>query len=115
MQNPRSQFWTASEPEIMEMPDRLDSGTAADMEQGASYCIQNGTRELVLDCASMNYLTSAGLRAILSLARDLQRVEGKLAVCNLQGQAEAMFKACGFDRLVPVCSNRDEAVARLTA
>ncbi|MDX2028448.1 MAG: STAS domain-containing protein [Alphaproteobacteria bacterium] len=103
------------EPGIMEISRYLDSASAREVEEDVSLCIQSGAREMVLDCAKLHYITGAGMRAILAMARDMQAVEGKLAVCNLQPQVREMFEACGYDKIIPIYGDRDEAVARIAA
>lgn len=114
MQNAQN-AWTVTEPEIMEMPRLLDGDTATELEQDLRLCIKSGARELILDCAQTENLTSAGLRSIMALVAEMRNVQGKLAVCNLQGQPRAIFKACGYDETIPTFATQNEAVARLAA
>lgn len=93
-------LWTVPGPEIMECPKHLDSTTAPSIEEDALLCIESGAHELILDARHTTYLTAAGLRTILVLAKALKNVDGRLAICNLGPQAEQMFNQCGFDGLV---------------
>jgi len=115
MQTATTQSWNLTEPEIMEITGRLDSGTAPSMEEDGRTRIQSGARELVLDCGKLHSVTAAGLRAILALARDMRAMRGQFAVCNLQPQVKEMFEACSFDQIIPVYDNQDEAVTKLAA
>lgn len=103
------------EPGVMEITRYLDSASAREVEEDVSLCIQSGAREMVLDCSKLHYITGAGMRAILAMARDMQAVQGRLAVCNLQPQVHEMFEACGYNRLIPVYGDRDEAVTRISS
>ncbi|MDP9126772.1 MAG: STAS domain-containing protein [Pseudomonadota bacterium] len=103
------------EPDIMEVSGYLDSTTALQVEEDVLLCIQSGAREMILDCTRLNYITGAGMRAILVMARAMQAVEGHFAVCGLQPQVKAMLAACGYDRVVSMYETRDEAIATLAA
>jgi anti-anti-sigma factor len=97
------------------MCGRLDSGTAKSFEEDALLCIESGAHEMVFDGTQLSYISGAGLRAVLSLARAMQETQGRLAACNLQPQVEEMFDVSGIDVLVPVYQTRDEAFAALAA
>ncbi len=101
------------EPEIMEVTGYLDSNTAPQVEEDVMLCIQSGAREMILDCARLNYITGAGMRAILTMSRAMKAVEGRFGVCGLQPQVKAMLEACGYDRIIPLYGNLDEAVANI--
>lgn len=109
--NVQSQFWATTKPQFMAMPKRLDSGTAPDMELNARNFIQSGAQNLVLDCSELTNLTSAGMQAILTIAKLMQNVQGKLSVCNLHGQPEEMYKACGFDQIIAIDTETAESLA----
>jgi len=115
MQTTATESWNLKEPEIMEMASRLDCDAAIDFEQDARIFIQRGAKELVLNCAGLTVMTGAGLRAMLTMAKEMKQVEGKLVVCNLQGQPQEMFEACGFNEIIPAYSNKDKAFARMAA
>ena len=101
------------EPEIMEVSGYLDSNTAPQIEEDVMLCIQSGSREMVLDCTRLNYITGAGMRSILVMARAMKAVEGRFAVCGLQPQVKAMLQACGYDRVIPLYESREEAIEKV--
>jgi anti-anti-sigma factor len=115
MQNVQPLPQTPDEPAIMEVMGYLDSNTALQVEEDVMLCIQGGAREMILDCARLNYITGAGMRAILIMARAMKAVEGRFAVCSLQPQVKAMMEACGYDRIVPIFDNREQAMATVMA
>ncbi|MDE2029868.1 MAG: STAS domain-containing protein [Alphaproteobacteria bacterium] len=92
--------WLVTEPEIMEMDQYLSSANAPDLEEDARLCIASGARDMVFDCARLGYLTGAGARAFLAVARMMGEAGGKLAIRNLNGQPRDLFLACGLDACV---------------
>jgi stage II sporulation protein AA (anti-sigma F factor antagonist) len=107
--------WIPFEPDIMEIEGRLDSATAPGMEEDALLCIQSGARRLVLDCSRLFYVTAAGLRSMLALARAMKETGGRFAVCGLQPQVEDMFENSGLDAIITVYDTPDHAIAALAA
>ena len=92
---------------------RLDAAGAPSLEVFCREWIQAGTRKLVLDLSALDYISSAGLRAILATAKRLQAAGGTLAVCGLTGVVREVFTISGFDALLPVAEDRAKAVERL--
>jgi anti-anti-sigma factor len=115
MQATRPLLSALPEPEIMEVVGYLDSSTALQVEEDVMLCIQSGAREMILDCTRLSYITGAGMRAILTMMRAMKAVDGRLAICGMQPQVRAMLQACGYDRIIPVCGNLEEAVAVVAA
>jgi anti-anti-sigma factor len=108
-----AQPWFLSEPDVMEIEDRLDSNTAGSVEEDALLCIESGARRMVLDCHNVSYVSGAGLRAILSLAHAMQIAQGRFIVCGLQPQVEEMFEAVGLSAFIPVYDDQSAALAAL--
>lgn len=107
--------WKVNEPEIMDVVGYLDCDTAPELIESVKLCIESGAREMILDCYELDYITSAGMRAILTLAGAMQAAQGKLAVCNLKAQPKAMFEACGYDQVIAVYGDQDRAVLAMAA
>ena len=97
-----NEAWNVAEPEIMELSGRLDSGTAPEIEESALLCIRSGARDMILDCANVSYITGTGMQTLLRVAREMQAVRGKLAVCNLQPPVREVFDFCGLDSMISV-------------
>jgi anti-anti-sigma factor len=70
---------------------------------------------MILDASATTYMTAAGMRTFLVLAKDVKAAGGKLAVCNLQPQPKELFEACGMKAFVPAYSQPGEAVAQMAA
>ena len=92
---------------------RLDAAGAPAVEVFCREWIEAGTRKLVLDLSALEYVSSAGLRAILTTAKRLQTAGGTLAVCGLSGVVKEVFSISGFDALLPISEDRAQAVERL--
>ena len=56
---------------------------------------------------------SAGLRAILLLARELARRDAGLVLCALPAPIQRVFRITGFERLLTIHATRAEALAAL--
>lgn len=99
---------------VFALSGRLDSEAAPEFERQCQKEISGGTSTLILDLAPLDYLSSAGLRAILTAGKALQAKEGKLVLCVPPGQTRQIVEAIGFHKIFTVCSNLEEAGKHVT-
>ena len=73
---------------------RLDTTTAPKLETELKQNI-SGVEELVLDLAALEYLSSAGLRVLLSAQKVMNR-QGHMVVRNVNETVMEIFEVTGF-------------------
>jgi anti-anti-sigma factor len=66
---------------------------------------------LVVDCSELTYVSSAGLRVFLELARRVSSKQGKLALCSLARQVQQVFELAGLTSLLSIYPTQQDAVA----
>jgi anti-anti-sigma factor len=93
--------WNIPGPEIMDTDKYLSSTNAPDLEEDVRLCIASGAREMILNCEALSYMTGAGVRAFLNIARMMNEADGSLRIKGLTGQPREIFTACGIDALIP--------------
>jgi len=67
---------------------------------------------LIIDGAALEYVSSAGLRAVLLAARAAQRAGVPFALCALQPAVREVFDLSGFSRIIAVHPDRATALAQ---
>ncbi len=98
---------------VVAVTGRLDSETAPDLER---YCIaaaDKGCRKLVLDLARLEFISSAGFRAILASVKRMKPLGGRVAACSPTGVVAEAFAISGFANFMPVESDVAAAVLAL--
>ena len=73
---------------------RLDTTTAPELESTIDGCVA-GIKELVLDCSELEYVSSAGLRVLLS-AQKVMNKQGSMVVRNINETIQEIFEVTGF-------------------
>lgn len=73
---------------------RLDTTTAPELETELKQSL-SGIKELVLDFAGLEYLSSAGLRILLSAQKMMNR-QGSMVVKNVNETIMEIFEVTGF-------------------
>ena len=67
---------------------------------------------IIVDGAKLEYVSSAGLRAVLLAARAAQRAGIPFALCALQPAVREVFELSGFSRIITVQADRATALAQ---
>ncbi len=94
---------------------QINSANAADVEAGLLAWVEKGERLCVLDLGQLDYISSAGLRVVLMLAKRLKQNAGQLVLCGLQPQVHEVFDISGFLSILTVVDSRPAALSRLEA
>ena len=79
---------------VIEAAGRLDTTTAPVLEKTISEDIE-GTKDLVLDLQGIEYISSAGLRVLLSAQKKMQQI-GSMKVKNVCEEVMEIFEMTGF-------------------
>ena len=73
---------------------RLDTTTAPDLEASLKESF-DGVTKLILDFAELEYLSSAGLRVILS-SQKIMNKQGEMTIRNVNETINEIFEVTGF-------------------
>ena len=73
---------------------RLDTTTAPQLEAEFKQSI-DGVEKLILDFAALDYLSSAGLRVLLS-AQKVMNKQGEMVIKNVNETINEIFEVTGF-------------------
>ena len=93
---------------------RLDFSSAASFEKQLNEVLAGaGTAPaaVIIDCAALDYVSSAGLRAFLLAARGSQRAGISFALCALKPAVREVFDLSGFTRIITIYADRATALA----
>jgi anti-anti-sigma factor len=70
-----------------------------------------GAQSLILEVSQLRYVSSAGLRVVLSAGKAVQGKGGTLRLAGLGGMVREVFEISGFSGLFPQHESVDAAVA----
>ncbi|MEG0909951.1 MAG: STAS domain-containing protein [Ruthenibacterium sp.] len=84
----------------LKLEGRLDTTTAPQLEAELKQSIA-GAKTLQLDFAKLEYLSSAGLRVLLS-AQKVMNKQGKMIVQHVNGEVMEVFEVTGFSDILNI-------------
>ncbi len=94
---------------IVQAPARLDGFNSDDFAVFVQGLIDAGTRRLVLDLGALDYMSSAGVRAMFMIHKAITAKEGKLALLSLRPSVREVLRICGAEKLAPQAESIEAA------
>jgi anti-anti-sigma factor len=95
---------------VVTIRGRLDGAAAPRFEQEMDKRTTEGNTRFVMDLGALEYISSAGLRGLLTLAKKLKDVKGKLVFCNLRGMVAEVFSVSGFSSMFSLFDSLETAL-----
>ena len=81
---------------------RVDESNADEFYRGVKGYVKEDNTVLVLELSKVRRLTSAGLRALLMLAKDMGQKGGSVCVKGATDHVKKILNISGFDRIIEV-------------
>jgi anti-anti-sigma factor len=96
---------------VLALQGRLDAMSAQDTTRSLSDCVEKGIRQLALDLSGIEYVSSAGLRALLTVAKQMQKAQGRMVLAAPSDQAGQVLEMAGFSGIMSVFPTTAAAIA----
>ena len=96
------------------MMGRVDSDTAGVLEKTLNNLVATGSKEILCDFSATTYISSAGLRVLLSVTKTLVRSHGRIVLCSLRPNVTEVLTIAGFNQIIPIYPTRDAAIKLLS-
>ena len=95
---------------VLRVAGRLDAITSPEFEKTCQQCINSASRRMVVDFEGVEYISSAGLRAILLAGKAAHAGGGGLELSGLRGTVKDTLEMAGFCALYPVYDSIEAAL-----
>lgn len=95
---------------IVSLKGRLNVTTTADLEKVFAALLSEGQTKVLVECRELDYISSAGLRVLLTAAKQFKSISGKISLASLSQNVKQVFEISGFTSIFDIYSTRDEAV-----
>ncbi len=98
----------------IEIIGRLDADSSPEAEKVVKDAIKDQTNRILFNLASLEYLSSAGLRVLLGAAKEMRRKDGKIVLCALNEFVKEIFEVSGFQTLIPITDTVESGIELLS-
>lgn len=98
---------------VLTITGRMDAVTAPEFEKVIKQLIEEGNKGFVVDFKGLDYISSAGLRALLATAKLLKGKGGQIRFANITGTVKEVFDISGFGSIFQMHDSVAAAVAEI--
>lgn len=97
---------------ILRMNGRLDAVSSPAAEHIVFDFINTGHAKLVFNFTGVDYLSSAGMRMLLSVTKKLKTMPGKLVICSVTTNVMDVLRMSGFDHVLELSLTEEDALRK---
>lgn len=95
---------------IIEVKGRVDSLNAQEFGEALVNPISSGVRNLVLDLANVDYMSSAGLRELVAAYKKANKIAGDLRLVQPTERVQEILEIAGLDSVFRVFTSQMDAI-----
>lgn len=97
--------------DLLTISGRVDSNTAPQLAEALEEITGNGRYKIVLDMTDLEYMSSAGFRALLSNQRECKKLSrGEIVLAAVPKRVQEALELAGFTELFKTFPEAVEAV-----
>lgn len=96
---------------VLEFKGRLDVSTSNMAQEKLETLIQKGDTRLALDLSQLEYISSAGLRVLLTILKKSKSCNGKIVLFGVKDYINRIFDIAGFNTLFAMYPTADDALS----
>jgi anti-anti-sigma factor len=100
---------------VVSIRGSVDGLTAGDLTDALAARVREGGVRLVADFAGVEYISSAGLRALLAALKDARQQGGDFRLAAIRPEVRRVLDLSGFTSILKAFSTVDEAVGSFGA
>jgi anti-anti-sigma factor len=94
---------------VVRVQGRLDAASSPQLEKRLNAIVESGHFKMILNLSGVDYLSSAGMRLMLSVSKKLKHLEGKVVACSLNDEVMDVIKMAGFHQVLEIYPSEEES------
>ena len=98
---------------VARVEGRIDGANFSEFQSALESGTEPDTQTVIVDFERVVFVSSAGLRVVLMLCKQLRKRGAQLAICSLNNSIRRIFAVSGFDRIVPIHGSETQAIDAL--
>ena len=97
--------------DILHLDGSLDAYSFPRLETALNQLRESNRNRVVLDCAGLDYISSAALGALIGFARRAREQNGDLKLAKLSAKIYNIVELLGFHKILEIHTEVDQAVS----
>jgi anti-sigma B factor antagonist/stage II sporulation protein AA (anti-sigma F factor antagonist) len=87
---------------LIQLEGQLDTLAAQDFEKEVRRIVESKPKEVVLDAGALTYISSAGLRLLLTLEKSMKNQGGQFRLRNVRDEVKEILDITGFSSILTI-------------
>ncbi len=100
--------------DVLHLDGSLDAYSFPKLETALNELRENKRARVILDCASLDYISSAALGALIGFARRSREQQGDLKLARLSPKIFNIVELLGFHKILDIFKDIDQAVQKFS-
>lgn len=96
---------------VLSLKGELDGSTYKDLQAKTDEIIAGDTTNLLIDMSNLDYIGSAGLRALHTASKNSKEKGGAVKLLNPSDSADRVLKTLGFNEFFEIYQDLDVAIS----
>ena len=96
---------------VMKVKGRVDSDSAPELDDALTKLLQDNRNKIVLNLQDVNYMSSAGLRAMVKAYQGAKKSGGDVRLASVSTPVEVILRTVGMMQMLQMYPNDQEALA----
>ncbi|MBP2132484.1 anti-sigma B factor antagonist [Methanomicrobium sp. W14] len=96
---------------IVRISGRFDGGSSPQAEADLNNIISEGKNRILVDLSGVDYISSSGLRVLLSAMKKIKPLGGKIKCFALTSFVSEIFEMTGFSQIFEVYEDEEKALS----
>ncbi|UII27930.1 STAS domain-containing protein [Fulvivirga maritima] len=99
--------------EVIKIIGEVDASSSIELDNAINEAVSGGGKKFLVDCTSLDYISSAGLGVFMSYIEEFKKQNIHLILFGLNKKVANVFEILGLDQLLNIEENKVEAQAKL--
>ncbi|HNP17382.1 MAG TPA: STAS domain-containing protein [Fulvivirga sp.] len=99
--------------DLITIVGEVDASSSIELDTALSEALASGHKSFLVDCTSLEYISSAGLGVFMSYIEDIKKNNVKLVLYGLNEKVANVFEILGLDQLLSIKKDKEEAKLEL--
>lgn len=100
---------------VISLEGRIDATTTTLFEEACKKAFESGIKAVIVDMEQVEYISSAGLRGVLTMLKLAKSASIDFVFCSLGDMVSEVFRISGFNSVLTIYATKKEALAALSA
>ena|ERR1700733_10331748 len=95
---------------VLRIEGRLDAASSPLLEKKVNTFVDEGKLKILMNFDHVEYLSSAGMRLLLSVSKKLKSKSGKMIIAGINDEVMEVIRMAGFDHILSISPTEGDAL-----